>query len=89
MTSNKKSNINLHIDELVLDGISTPEKSHVASAVSQELHRLLNQGDVPRKLTRSSHIPRLDGGKINLEPKATSKSKGSKIARNLYGGLQK
>ena len=89
MTPNQKRNIELHIEELVLDGFSSQDKNHIASVVRQELHHLLSQGDIPRKLMRTNDISRLDGGTIQMEPKATVESIGSKIARNLYKGLRK
>lgn len=89
MTPNRKRNIKLHIEELVLDGFSSRDKNQLASVVRQELQHLLSRGDIPRRLVRSGDIPQLDGGTIQMEPKSTVESKGIKIARNLHGGLQK
>lgn len=88
MTPKQRRNIELHIEELVLDGFPSQDKQHIASAVQQELHSLLSQGQLPQGLTRNNNIARLDGGTIQMEPKATSQSTGHKIARKLYGGLQ-
>ena len=89
MTPNQKRNIKLHIEELVLDGVSSREKNHVASVVRRELHQLINHGGLPSKFSRTNDIPQLDGGTIRMEHEATKKSKGIKIARNLYRGLRK
>ncbi len=89
MTPNQKRNIELHIEELVLDGFPSHDKNHIASAVQQELHSLLSHGNLPKRLTRNNNITRLDGGTIQMEPKVNAESTGSKIARSLYGGLQK
>ena len=89
MRPNQKRNIELHIEELVLDGFQSQNKQHIASAVQQELHRLLSQGQLPQGLTRNNNIARLDGGTIQVEKHATSEITGHKIARKLYGGLQK
>ena len=79
----------LHIEELVLDGFPSQNKEHIASVVQQELHRLLSQGQLPQGLMRNNNIEQLDGGTIHIEPHATPDSTGAGIARNLYGGLQK
>ena len=89
MRPDQKRNIELHIEELVLDCFQSQDKQHIASAVQQELHRLLSQGQLPQGLTRNSSIARLDGGTIRVEPHATPENTGARIARNLYGGLQK
>ena len=89
MTANQKRNIELHIEELVLDGFPSQDKDHIASVVQQELHRLLSQGQLPQELMRNNSIAQLDGGTIHIEPHATPDSTGAGIARNLYGGLQK
>ena len=89
MTPNQKRNIKLHIEELVLDGVSSREKNHVASLVKRELHHLISQGGLTSKLSRTTNIPKLDGGTIRMEHEANNKSKGIKIARNLYRGLQR
>ena len=88
MRPNQKRNIELHIEELVLDGFPSQDKDHIASVVQQELHRLLSQGQLPQGLTRNNNIARLDGGTIQVEKHATSENTGQKIARKLYGGLQ-
>ncbi len=89
MTSNQERNIELHIEELVLDGFPSQDKNRIASVVQQELQHLLSKGELPQRMMRSDDITRLDGGAIQVEPGAPAKSTGSKIARNLYGGLQK
>ena len=81
----KRRNVELHIEELVLDGFQSQDKQHIASAVQQELHRLLSEGQLPQS---NRSISQLDGGTIHMESKATPQSTGHKIARKLYGGLQ-
>ena len=89
MTHNQKRNVRLHIKQLVLDGFSSQDKNRVASVVQQEIHHLLGQRDLPRKLTQNGDIPNLDAGTIQIQSNATAKSNGSKIARSLYKGLQR
>lgn len=88
MNPNQRRNVELHIEELVLDGFPSQDRNHIASVVQQELHRLLSQGELPQGMMRNNNIARLDGGTISVEPQATTESTGASIARNLYGGLQ-
>lgn len=80
--------IELHIDELILEGFPVSDPNRITSVVQQELHRLLSQGELPSRMKRNGDIERLDGGAIQIEPRTTPENTGVRIARSLYGGLQ-
>jgi hypothetical protein len=80
-------NIDLHIEELVLDGFSVSDGNRITAVVQQELRRLLSYGELPSGLTRNGNISRLDGGSIQIERGATAEMTGKQIAQNLYRGL--
>ena len=85
----QKYNINIHIEELVLDGFPVSDQNRITAALQQELHRLLGQGELPVMLTRDGSVVRLDGGTVRLESGATPETMGKQVAQSLYGGLQR
>jgi len=85
----QKYNINIHIEELVLDGFPVSDQNRITAALQQELHRLLGQGELPVMLRRDGSVVRLDGGTVRLESGATPETMGKQVAQSLYGGLQR
>jgi len=84
-------NINLHIDQLILDGINVPRSQrHLLQASMQsELTRLLTEGGVPRHLVNGSALRRVPAGNIELSSGSDPVNLGRQIARSVYGGIGK
>ena len=92
----RTSNINLHIEELVLHGFAPGDRYTIADAVERELTHLLAQQFTP---FRSAGIPptwvhdsgnlRLDAGAFNVGAGSRADSIGAQIARAVHGGLTK
>jgi hypothetical protein len=93
-------NIEIHIDQLVLEGVEVRDRSRLRAAVEAELTRLLAEGGLPPGLAQgaapaasrldSSHfIPGLEGGAINLPPGLPDGAAGRRIAGAVYGGLKR
>jgi len=83
--------LELHIEELVLHGFSSPDRYAIAAAVEQTLSQLLGaqfavQG-VPRSFTESSEQARLDAGAFHVAPGANSAAIGSQIGQSVHRGL--
>jgi hypothetical protein len=89
MRQNKKSSVNLHIEELVLHGFPQQDKYRIARALEHELARLLSQGDIPSVLSQGGVISGLDGGSFQTRPGTSPETTGARVAQNLYGGLKK
>ena len=79
-------NMDLHIEELVLEGFPAQDASHIASVVRSEVERLLRQGNIPASI-RNGNIAQIDGGTIQIKPGTTPEMTGRQVARNLYRGL--
>ena len=79
-------NIELHIDELVLDGFARGQRYEIAEAISRELERLLARR-IPQSLTMAAAVDSVDAGTLQIRPQASPESVGSGIARQIYGGM--
>jgi len=80
-------NLELHIQELVLDGFTDVNLADVRAAVQRHLARLLTERGVPHPLASGGQIARLDGGAFELPPGAGAEVIGSQVAQALYRGF--
>ncbi|MCP3166319.1 hypothetical protein [Myxococcus qinghaiensis] len=78
--------ISLHIDELVLHGVSPAHREQVGEAVRQELSRLLATEGLPQGFS-GGEVARLDAGAVHVTPHAAPQSLGAQVARAVYSGL--
>ncbi len=81
------SRLDLHIDELALQGFPDMDGEVLGAAVQGELARLLEEGGVPSRLGRGGQVDRVDGGAFTVEAGADVRRLGAQIARTVYGGL--
>lgn len=82
--------IHLHIDRIVLDGLSLGHHDHhqVMRAVELELANLLQIQGLGEPFQKSGAIPVIPAGTINLELNQNPGSLGQTLARSIYGGLK-
>ena len=82
------TNVNLHIERLVLDGItlSVRERAVLGTAVSTELTRLISEGGLPANLPASGIVPSIPAGAIQLGGDNNPARLGQQIAQAVYGG---
>ncbi|MBX3057993.1 MAG: hypothetical protein KF770_16120 [Anaerolineae bacterium] len=80
--------VNLHIERLVLDGItlSARERAVLGTAVSDELTRLINEGGLPANLPASGIVPSIPAGAIQLDNDNNPARLGQQIAQAVFGG---
>ena len=83
----KPKSIELHIEELVLDGFSG--SGDIKEAVEIELSRMLREQGSPRLLAESSEIESLQGGKFDVKESSRHDVIGAAVARSIYGGLKR
>lgn len=83
-------NINLHIERLVLDGVSL-ERGHepqFRAAVEMELARLLSGAGLSTELMSGGAVESLQAGAIHLPAeRSSSQQLGQQVARAVYGGI--
>ena len=83
----RRSPVNIQIEELVLHGFPYHERHRIAQAVERELGRLLRNGQ-PESLRRCCAAERIDGGSFKVTAGWGAIKTGREIARALYRGLQ-
>jgi hypothetical protein len=81
--------IEVHIDELVLQGFAPGLRRDIATAVEHALVRLLTGQGLPPLLAQSYVAPRLDGGSFKVTADANSEAIGRQVAQAVYRGLSR
>ena len=84
--SHQPSEINLHIEELVLHGFATGDRHRIAAEVEAELTRLFSEQ--PLAVEENISVAQLDGGSFALENNARPAKVGGQIAGAVHGGIQ-
>jgi len=83
------TDIVLHIDRLVLDGIPLAhgDSRVLHAAVEQELSRLLATGVIAPALLAGGAVPRVTAPSIALPSAASATVLGQRIAAAVHGGI--
>ncbi len=84
-----RPNVNLHIEELVLEGFAPADRHLIGAAVESELARLFAEQGVPPNLNQSASVATLDGGSFNVASGAKPQAVGENVARSVFGGLNR
>ena len=82
-----KTEIELHIEDLILYGFNHADRYKISDAVEQELARLINNGGLTRDLSDGINIPQLDGADIQMRHGMRAETTGTEIARSVYGAI--
>jgi hypothetical protein len=85
----RPKSIELHIEELILDGFEQGDKQRIAEAVERELTNLFAKKGIPASLTESNEIRHLDGGVFHAKPDSKPEIIGAKVAQAVYGGMKR
>lgn len=85
----KPRNIELHIEELVLDGFEHVDRHRIAEAVERELTNIFTERGIPHSLAEGGEISHLDGGAFQMTPNSRPETIGAKVAQAVYGGLKR
>jgi hypothetical protein len=86
-----RMNINLHIERLILDGLSLEAKDSAAfrTAVEVELTRLLTQNNDPANWQTGGAVPSLRADAIQLTAESSPAQISQQIAGSIYGSIGK
>jgi hypothetical protein len=79
--------IELHIDELVLHGVSPNDADQVGLAIERELTRLLNLHGLPPSLSVDRKLEVMDGGRFATTAHPRPSSMGNNIAGAVFKGM--
>jgi len=80
-----RPNVELHVGELVLHGLSPRDRAGVGETFEREMARLFAEQGNP--LGRRGYVGRLDGGSFETKPDSTPEAIGIQIARATYRSL--
>jgi hypothetical protein len=81
--------VELHIGELVVEGLGALDSAEVGAAVRQELERLFEERGVPQSLTRSGRLAQVDGGQLSCPARPDASALGAQVARSVYRGVKR
>ncbi len=81
--------LELHIEELVLEGFSPGDRFRIGEALQMELTRLLEERGVPGSFASGGEIDKINGGSFEVAPGSRAEKIGAKVARAVYGGLKR
>ncbi|HEY0376652.1 MAG TPA: hypothetical protein VGC87_06825 [Pyrinomonadaceae bacterium] len=84
----KLTNVELHIEELVLHGFAPSDRYRIGEMVERELARLFAEEGVPAAFTSGLETPRLDAGAFHVAANSRAEAVGAEVARAVYGGLK-
>jgi hypothetical protein len=81
--------ITVHIERLVLDGLTvTPaERPAMRVAVEKELTRLLARDGLSHQLRSAGALPRVTGGNLRLSQGNKPAQLGRQVARAVHSGI--
>jgi len=82
-------NIQLHVEQLVLDGLSLTASQGplVQAALEAEMSRLLAEGGLAPGLLSGGTLPGLPAASIELAPQSDPATIGRQIAQSVHGGI--
>lgn len=82
-------NISVHIERLILDGLTIPAGQHklLQAAIEAELSRSLAADGLAPSLLAGGAMPYIRGGSVQLTGQASPSDLGQQIARAVYGGI--
>jgi hypothetical protein len=81
------ASIQVHIEELVLDGFAQRDRYAIAEALEQELGRLLREHGVAERLLRQGRAAEIDAGQVQIGSSATPAAVGVHAAQAVQRGL--
>ena len=82
-------NINLHIERVVLDGVSVPDHQRplFQSAVESELTRLIAADGLSVRLLAGGAVPSVPTGALQVARESDPGQLGQQVARTVYEGM--
>jgi hypothetical protein len=83
----QKSEINLHIEELVLHGFAPGDRHRISEAVQQELTRLISEQSGFASASKNITRDHVDGGNFRMTNAAKTTVVGTQIAGAIWGGI--
>ena len=83
-----RHSIEVHIEELVLDGFDPKDRHRIGDAVERELARLIVAEGWSPSLMEPVQIDQLDGGTFRATPGGKAEALGTQVGQALFGQLE-
>ena len=80
------TSVELHIDTLVLEGMSDGDAARIRYAMQRELGRLFTEQGVPEAWVDGEASQRIDEISFDVQRSATPVQLGKHVAEAIYGG---
>ncbi|HEU0015941.1 MAG TPA: hypothetical protein VFQ45_19850 [Longimicrobium sp.] len=80
-----RPDIELHVDELVLEGVAARDRHAVGQAMRAELARLIAERGLPASLAAADGMARLDGARFSAAAGQGPAQIGAAVARSIFG----
>jgi hypothetical protein len=85
----KPKRVELHIEELVVDGmegVGTGDSARLGTSVERELGRLIAEQGLPPRHQQQGRKAQIDAGELMVTGFGATSALGAHIARKVYGG---
>jgi hypothetical protein len=83
----KPLTVELHIDELVLDGFARRDRHAIGDAVERELARLIAEGGLAEFAGSPIEIESVNAGSFKAAPETRGPAIGGEVAGAVYRGI--
>ncbi len=80
--------VELHIEELILEGFAPGDRYSIGEAVERDLTRLLNEEGVPRLFSQNGDFAHLDPGIIRVASGTRAETIGRQVGQAIYQGAK-
>ena len=87
--SDRLPRVELHIDELVVDGVEAFDSERFGTIVGQQFARLLAEHGLPAGLTRNLTSDRIESAPVELTRSTELDLLAIQLATALYAGLDR
>ncbi|OPY54276.1 MAG: hypothetical protein A4E49_01095 [Methanosaeta sp. PtaU1.Bin112] len=81
--------VEIHIDELVLEGFLPEDRFRIGESLEKELSRLFQERGVPESLTAETQIDAIKSGSFEVAAGARAERIGRQVAGAVYGGMKR
>lgn len=86
---NLQPSVELHIEELMLEGFAPSDRYLIGEAIQRELTRLLTEQEAAPALRHTSQVEYLNTSMSYRSADSTPEENGASIAQSVYGGLNR
>ncbi len=83
----ESTDIELHIQELLLQGFARGDRFCIVESMKNELARLLAENGLPGSFSEGFDLPSLDGGSFTVGAGERPESVGAAIGQAIYRGM--